>query len=174
MQPSLSSCDPGGASTSHRRTKKGPVPPWRDRPLACLRFRLLPRRRLLLGQPLEVFIDRLPVVSRVVAIENIAGTRLGLGRQSTPAGAVAGVAVGDIAWPLASANRAVLGRVVGLITPTRAVATARSRTTLLLEFFNYRIQRGDDLVFLLLHALATSPEIQASLDVLHLPRDLRE
>ena len=136
--------------------------------------RLLPRSRLSLGQSLEVLVDRLPVMSRVVAIENIAGTRLGLGRQSTPAGAVAGVAVGDIAWPLASANRTVLGRVVGLITTTRAVATARSRAALLLEFFDYRIQRGDDLVLLLLHTLATSPEIQASLDVFHLPRDLRE
>lgn len=140
----------------------------------CRCNQLLPRSRLSLGQSLEVLVDRLPVVSRVVAIKNIAGTRLGLGRQSTPAGAVAGVAVGDIAWPLASANRAVLGRVVGLITTTRAVATARSRTALLLEFFDDRIQRGDDLVFLLLHTLATSPEIQPSLDVLHLPRDLRE
>lgn len=106
----------------------------------CRCNQLLPRSRLSLGQSLEVLVDRLPVVSRVVAIKNIAGTRLGLGRQSTPAGAVAGVAVGHIAWPLASANRAVLGRVVGLITTTRAVATARSRTALLLEFFDDRIQ----------------------------------
>ena len=174
MQPSLSSCDPGGASTSHRRTKKGPVPPWRDRPLACLRFRLLPRRRLLLGQPLEVFIDRLPVVSRVVAIENVSGSCLSLRRQSAPAGAIARVAIGDVAGTLRTTDGAVLGGAVSLITTTRAVATARSRTALLFQFFNYRIQRGDDLVFLLLHALATSPEIQASLDVLHLPRDLRE
>ena len=113
-------------------------------------------------------------MSRVVAIKNVAGTSLGLGRQGAPAGAGAGVLVGDIAGTLATSNRAVLGRAVGLITTTRAVATARSRAALLLQLLDDRVQRGNDFVLFLLHPLATSSQLQTPLDVLHLPRDFRE
>ena len=108
-------------------------------------------------------------MSRVVAIKNVAGTSLGLGRQGAPAGAVAGVLVRDVARTLATSNRTVLGRAVGLITTTRAVAATRSRAALLFELLDDCIQRGNDLVLFLLHPLATTAQIQTPLDVLHLP-----
>jgi len=133
------------------------------------RCRLLARRGLLLGQPLEVLVDRAAIMRRVVAIQDVLGAGLSLGRQRPPAGLVADILVRHVPRSGTSPDRAVLGRTVGLVATTRATAAAGSRAALLFELLDDRVKRRHDLVFFLLHPLTTAAQVQPSFNVLHLP-----
>lgn len=133
------------------------------------RVGLLARRGLPLGQPLEVLVDRAAVVRRVVTVEDVLRAGLGLGWQCPPAGPVADILVRHVPRSGTSPDRAVLGGTVGLVATTRAAAAARSRAALLFQLLDDRIKRRHDLVFFLLHPLATPAQIQPSFDVFHLP-----